>query len=440
MTARAESGSTALDVGSAEHTGVDHARAARVALILLTLTNLVNYIDRMLMPALAQPIKQEFGLSDAQVGVLTGFAFALVYAAAGIPIARLADRGARRTILAVSLAFWSIMTAVCGTVRSFGQLALARMGVGIGEAGCLPSSYSLLSDYFPPERRGVAIGWFIVGNCLGITIGFMLGGWLGAQVGWRNAFLIVGLPGLLLALAIRIFMREPPRGGERDTDTPLDMQQTWSLLVRNRSYRWAIAGNVAFTFVVHGTVAWLPAFFIRVHGASLTTAGVGTGVVVGVGMAVGTLVGGVWGDRLVRSGLERPQFLCIGAMLALALGYGVVFWVDSMTAAFAAAFVACVIGGLAASPNPTAILNVTESRVRATAAALNIMLCSLFGIGLAPVVIGLLSDLFAASRGSEALRYALTANIPACLIAAVIHFRTIHVMREGRLPIPDTSS
>ncbi|MET0657783.1 MAG: MFS transporter, partial [Steroidobacteraceae bacterium] len=400
-----------------DETQLNPVRAARVALVLLTLTNLVNYIDRMLMPALAQPIKQEFGLSDAQVGILTGFAFALVYAIAGIPIARLADRSVRRTILAVSLAFWSVMTAMCGLVKSFGQLALARVGVGIGEAGCLPSSYSLLSDYFPPERRGVAIGWFVVGNCLGITVGFMLGGWLGAQVGWRNAFLIVGLPGLLLAIAIRVFVREPPRSSGSGVDAQPDLRQTLKLLLRNRSYRWSIAGNVAFTFVIHGTVAWLPAFFMRSHEASLATAGAWTGIVVGIGMAVGTLAGGVWGDRLVRRGLERPQLLCIGAMMTLALGYLVVFWVGSMVVAFVAAFIACAVGALAASPNPTTILNVTESRVRATAAAVNVMLCSLFGIGLAPVLIGLLSDLLTPVMDTEALRYALTAVVPACLIA-----------------------
>jgi predicted MFS family arabinose efflux permease len=362
--------------------------------------------------------------------MLTGFAFALVYALAGIPIARLADRGVRRTILAVALAFWSLMTAACGLARSYGTLALARVGVGIGESGCTPTSYSLLSDYFPPERRGTAIAWFVVGNCLGITAGFALGGWLGAEIGWRNAFLVVGLPGLLLAIAIRIFVREPPRTPGHRNSAVLSTIQAVALLMHNRSYRWALAGNAAYTFLVYGPVAWLPAFFMRSHDLSLPVAGAWTGIVVGVGMAIGTLAGGVWGDRLTRSGLERPQFLCMGAVIALAFGYTAAFWAPSATGAFAATFVACAVGALAASPNPTAILNVSEPRVRATAAAVNVMVCSLFGIGLAPVLIGLLSDTFTPAVGVEALRYALTVSVVVCFIAAAIHRRTATVMQE----------
>ena len=399
-------------------------------MVLLTLASLVNYIDRMLLPALAQPIKLEFGLSDAQLGMLTGFAFALVYALAGIPIARLADRGVRRTILAVALAFWSVMTAVCGLAHSYWQLALARVGVGIGESGCQPTSYSLLSDYFPPERRGTAIAWFVIGNCLGITGGFALGGWLGAEIGWRNAFLVVGLPGVLLAIAIRLFAREPPRAAGHGSATAPNARQTASLLLRNRSYRWALAGNAMYTFLVYGPVAWLPAFFMRSHGLSLPVAGAWTGIVVGIGMAIGTLAGGIWGDRLTRRGLERPQFLCMGAVIALAFGYAIAFWAPSAPWAFAATFVACAIGALSASPNPTTLLNVTEPGIRATAAAVNVMVCSLFGIGLAPVFIGVLSDAFAPTAGVHALRYALTVSIGACFVAAAIHRRTATVMTE----------
>jgi predicted MFS family arabinose efflux permease len=405
-------------------------RDAIVALVLLTLASLVNYIDRMLLPVLAQPIKLEFGLSDTEVGVLTGFSFALVYALAGIPIARAADRGVRRTILAVALAFWSLMTAACGLARSYWHLALARVGVGIGESGCTPSSYSLLSDYFPPERRGTAIAWFVMGNCLGITIGFALGGWLGAHIGWRNAFLVVGLPGVLLAIAIRVFVREPPRGVEAGSAAPLSTAQTARLLFHNRSYRWALAGNAAYTYLIYGPVAWLPAFFMRTHDLSLQVAGTWSGIVIGVGMAIGTLTGGFWGDRLTRGGLERPQFLCMGAAVALAFGYAVAFWAPSAPLAFTAAFVACAIGGLAASPNPTTILNVSEPRVRATAAAVNVMVCSLFGIGLAPVLIGLMSDAFTPAAGPRALRYALTVSLGACFIAAAIHRRTATLMSE----------
>ena len=175
---------------------------AHRALFVLALVSFTNYVDRMILPAVSQPIKLEFGLSDTQIGLLNGLAFVVLYAASGVPLARLADRTSRPLVLAGALAFWSIATATCGFVRHFWQLALARACVGIGESACQPVGYAIISDYFPPDRRASAMAWFLVGNSLGVTAGFALGGWLGQTYGWRAAFVAVGIPGIALSLAV----------------------------------------------------------------------------------------------------------------------------------------------------------------------------------------------------------------------------------------------
>jgi predicted MFS family arabinose efflux permease len=405
--------------------------AAFVAVGLLTLTTFMSYTDRMLLPALLQPIKREFALSDTQLGLLGGFAFAIVYAVVGIPIARLADRRSRRTILACTLIVWSLMTATCGLARSFGQLALARIGVGVGEAGCVPTSLSLLSDYFPPQRRGTAVAFFGLGNTLGITAGLSLGGWLGELVGWRSAFVIVGLPGLLLAGCIMLFMKEPPRTGSY---SPVrNSRQVVRMLLANRAYCWLVAGGVAQTFLTYGVVQWLPSFFMRAHAVGLRSAGVTTGLVIGGGMAIGTLTGGFWGDRLTRGGLERPQFLCAGAMIFVTCFYAAALWVPSTSLASALVFVGAIFGAIPLSPTLTALLNVCEPGVRATATAANILTISLLSVGLAPAVIGSLSDLWQQTAGHDSLRYALTAILVVGPLGAVIYLRIAKVMRQDGL-------
>jgi predicted MFS family arabinose efflux permease len=401
---------------------------AIIAVGLLTLTNFMSYTDRMLLPALMQPIKREFTLSDTQLGLLSGFAFAIVYAVVGIPVARQADRRSRRTILACALAVWSVMTASCGLARSFVQLVLARVGVGVGEAGCSPTSLSLLSDYFPPHRRGTAVAFFGLGNTLGITAGLAAGGWLGELIGWRGAFVIVGLPGLILAALILAFLREPPRSkayapvlGSRHV-----MRALWS----NRAFCWLVAGTVCHVFITYGVVQWLPSFFMRIHGLGLRAAGVRTGATIGLGMAIGTLAGGVIGDRMTAGGLERPQYLCAASMILVVFAYGAAFWADSISLSFACAFAGAMFTALPLSPVLTAILNVCEPGLRATASAVSILTVSLLGVGLAPTVIGSLSDLWRPTLGVESLRYALSTILLMGIFAAMIHLRVARVMRE----------
>src|SRR5688572_22703355 len=185
---------------------------ARYVLALLFAVYVVNFIDRQILAILLEPIKADLGVTDTAMGFLTGIAFALFYTVAGIPIARLADRSVRRTVIAVGLAVWSGMTVLSGLARSFTQLALARIGVGIGEAACTPPAHSLLADYFPPERRGTALAVYGMGIHVGILFGFLVGGWMNELFGWRQALFVVGAPGLILAIVVRLTVREPVRG------------------------------------------------------------------------------------------------------------------------------------------------------------------------------------------------------------------------------------
>lgn len=414
-------------------------RDAWIGVALLTLVSFFNYVDRMVLPALVQPIKAEFQLSDAQVGMLTGLGFVLLYAFVGVPIARLADRRERRSILATALALWSLATAACGFARSFTHLLLARMSVGIGEAACQPIGYALLADYFPPQRRATALGLFMVGNSLGIMAGFGLGGWLGTQYGWRTAFLVVGLPGVLLAVALRILMREPPRSGmdARLAREPVGMFEAFALLFKNSAYVRIVAANVAYAIMIFGPIAWLPAFFIRTHGLSMQVVGLWTGIGIGIGMAVGMLVGGPLSDRLLRHGPERPLVLCAGASLVACGAYAVAFWAPVPQVAFAATFVAAAVGALCSPTNVASVQNVCDPRLRATASAILQIATSFLGIGVGPFLIGAMSDVFEVWVQAESLRYALTAALLSCLLAA---FAYLYAAAAVRTASTDASS
>ncbi|MET0658180.1 MAG: MFS transporter [Steroidobacteraceae bacterium] len=407
---------------------------AWVALLLLSLVSFVNYVDRMVLPALAEPIKAEFGLSDTQVGLMTGFAFVLLYAFTSVPMARFADRTHRSFVLSASLAFWSVATAACGLVRTFWELLIARVCVGVGESGCQPIGYALISDYFPAHQRATAMGWFLVGNSLGVTAGFAIGGALGAAYGWRTAFLVVGLPGLLLAIAMAVLMRNPPR--ETSAHHAPNDESTWAvfrMLIKDRTYRTLLLVNGVYSVLIFGPVAWLPTFFMRSHGLDLGSAGGGTGLAIGFGMAVGMVLGGICADRLVRQAPERPQLFCLATVIITGIAYAVVLQLPDPTWAFVATFVAAAIGALATPTNTTTIQNLCDANVRATAASLVTLMISLVGIGLAPFLIGLMSDWLAPSMGQESLRYALLISLLVSIPTAMLYWRVSKLIRNDAL-------
>lgn len=270
----------------------------RFVLVMLTIVYAFNFIDRQILVILQEPIKADMGLSDAQLGLLSGFSFALIYVTAGIPIAWLADRSNRRNIVSLALAVWSGMTAISGFAQNYTHLLLARIGVGLGEAGGSPPAHSMISDYFPPEQRGRALSFYSTGIYVGILFGFMFGGVLAESFGWRMAFLLVGIPGVLFALVLWLTVREPVRGGwdqAGEAEQRPSLAETLSLL-RNRPSFWYIALACALTsFSSYGIGNFFPSFLIRSHGLGIAEVGVILALVSGLTGALGTYLGAIWG-------------------------------------------------------------------------------------------------------------------------------------------------
>jgi predicted MFS family arabinose efflux permease len=276
--------------------------------IVLALVSFMNYTDRMVLPAVAQVIKLEFGLSDTQLGLLNGFAFVALYGVSSLPLARLADRTSRSLVLAGALAFWSVATAACGLVKNFWQLAIARACVGIGESACQPVGYALVSEQFPPERRNAAMGWFLLGNNLGIVAGFAIGGWIGAQYGWRTAFISVAIPGLVLAVVLAQF-RSPASAVALAGRPQPSFFATFLTLLKNRTYGYLVLLGGVFSMTIFGPVAFLPAFFVRSHSLRIDTVGTYSGLAIGLGMAVGVMVGRA--RRSARAGRRRAPAMAL---------------------------------------------------------------------------------------------------------------------------------
>ncbi|NNC54535.1 MAG: MFS transporter, partial [Pseudomonadales bacterium] len=288
--------------------GYEKAGYRRYVLVLLTLVYAVNFVDRQLVAILQEAIKADIGLSDTQLGLLTGFAFAMFYVLAGIPIARLADRSNRRNIISIAIAVWSCMTALSGMAGNFFQLLLARIGVGVGEAGCSPPAHSMISDMYPPRQRATALSFYSVGINIGIMVGFLLGGILNQYFGWRVAFIVVGAPGVLIALWFRFTVREPQRGwSERvEVDTAHVAFGRVVQFIWSHKYLVHISLGAAMSSMAGYSISsWSASFFIRSH--AVPTAELGAWLAVGVGIfgSIGTFGCGLLADKL---GVQNKRF------------------------------------------------------------------------------------------------------------------------------------
>jgi predicted MFS family arabinose efflux permease len=382
---------------------------------LLTVVNLFNYMDRMALAVLMPFIKQDLTLTDGQLGLLVGFAFSLIYAVCGIPLARWADRGVRKHIVSLALATWSVMTAVSGAAQNFLQLFAARIGVGVGEAGCLPGSQSMLCDYVPLQQRSGVFAIHNFGMYGGIMVGMGLSGWLGETIGWRWAFVALGLPGIVLAAIVWVTLREPKRGAfdKHVDDTTPSLMQVAQALYRCRTYRWLLLFVIVNAFVQYGLTQWWPSFYSRVFGLSLTSIGVYLGVALGVGSGLGVLVGGLVATKVVHHNGRYPLMLgASSTLLAIPTAVGSLFienqWTSIWLVALTGFFWSVSIGPVVAT-----VYSVVRPRMRALTGATNAFLISILGTGLGPLSVGLLSDLLAPTLGAHSLRYALL--LPVCL-------------------------
>jgi MFS family permease len=398
-----------------------------VAMTLLVLVNILNYFDRLLITVVAQPVKEHFALTDTQIGVLTGPAFVFVYVTATLFFGWLSDRRNRRNIIVWVLMLWSAMTALTGAAQNFLQLAIARAGVGIGEGGSNPAVLSFLGSTFPAESRGRAIAVFQSGGMIGILLTFLVGGWVAAEFGWRAAFLVAGVPGLLLAVAVLLCVREPERQPATDRRAAPPLSESLRLLRTNRAYTWIVVATSIAVIGNLGMLQWLPLFFIRSHGLGLKQIGIFFGPAVASGMMAGMLIGGWIGDRIGRNSPARSLVLCIGATIVLTPLYWTVLWVPSLPLALALTFFATATSVIY-SPSVTAVmLSVVQPQVRGMAIAVFNFLNGVLGQALFPVMIGILSDALLLSLGAESLRMALTIVIPVSLLSAMMFVRAMRI-------------
>ena len=389
-------------------------------LAILFLVYVFNFIDRQVLSILLEPIKEDLGVSDTFMGFLTGFAFVFFYTFAGIPIAGWADRGSRRGIIALGLLVWSSMTALSGMARSGFQLALARIGVGVGEAAGTPPAHSLLSDYFPPERRATALALYAMGIYVGVAAAFMGGGWVGSHFGWRTVFWGVGLIGLPLALTVRLTVRELPRGysdpGPRRSIAPVALGSAIATLVRNRSFVWVVLGTSIQSLSGYGIMTWGPTFLIRQHDLPLMEVGFTLGIPIGVMGALGVWLGGWLADRMGQR--DARWYMWLPALeTALLIPFALAFiLLDDLFWALAAFYPFYLLGAMYVGPMHSTIQGLVAPNLRARASAVNLFVVNMIGLGVGPLLIGFLNDAFAERWGAGGIRYSM---LTAALIGAL---------------------
>lgn len=402
------------------------------ALGLLTLVYLLSYLDRQILSILLEPIKRELALSDTQLGFLGGLAFAVFYTFFAIPMAAWSDRKSRRTLIAVVVALWSVMTALSGLAVGFVTLLAARIGVAVGESGAGPAAQSLIADYFGPQGRGRAMSVFFLGIPLGILIGFLAGGWIAQLFGWRAAFFVVGLPGVAVAALVWLTLQEPPRGhseGLRADQHAPSVRETLRYLWNTRSFRHIALGAGLQAFAGYGSITWIPSFLIRVHGMSVGEVGTWLALLVGIGSGIGTILGGVWADRLSKRDVRWSLWLPGAAIFAAApFMVFVCLWPERLEVLMVYA-IPVVLSAVWTGPIHAVVQTIVKVRMRAMAAAVLLFVINLIGLGLGPQVIGVLSDLLRDSLGNESLRYALLIIIPAAVWSALHYWLGARTLR-----------
>ncbi|MCW6530306.1 MULTISPECIES: MFS transporter [Sphingomonas] len=387
------------------------ARIPRGAIVLLlSAIYAVNYIDRQILAIILEHIKHEFGVSDTLLGLLVGPAFALFYATLGMPIALAADRMSRSRIIAASLACFSVMTLACGLAARFWQLVVARMLTGVGEAGTGPASQSIISDLYPPAERATAQAIYATGVNVGLMIAFFAGGWIADNYGWRAAFIAAGVPGLVLTLLVVLILRDPPRAVVARTGAEARLGFLW----RQRSYRYIVLGTAMSAFSGYGITAFVPAFLIRSHGMGSTEVGLIFALIVGLGGGLGTYATGRIADLAARRGGIQRNLLVPAVAAIIATPFWVPFFLSGKVAvAIAAAVIPVSLSASFIGPCVATIQTITPPAMRARAAAIQLFVGNLIGLGLGPLVIGVLSDLLRPLLGADSLRYAMFAGVAA---------------------------
>ena len=404
-------------------------KARHYALGILVVVYTFNFIDRQILSILLQPVKADLGLSDTAMGMLTGFAFAMFYATLGIPIARFADRTNRRNLIAWALAIWSGFTALSGLAQNFWHLLVARIGVGVGEAGCSPPAHSMIADYYPAEQRATALGIYSLGIPFGIMFGLFAGGWINEFFGWRAAFFVVGVPGLILALIVRYTLAEPPRGmaeGRTDSGEQPSIGETLSYLWAKKSFRHMSFAGALSAFVGYGFVTWAPAFLIRSYGMGTGEIGTWFGLILGIPGGLGIFLGGYLADKFGAKDPKWYLWTTAIALLVLTPFNLLVYLATDSTMSLIGMIIPVILGNFYQATTFSQTQGISALRMRAVAAGILLFILNFIGLGFGPQVVGIVSDLLSDAYGPESLRYAL-------LICSLVNiWAAVHYFIAGR--------
>jgi predicted MFS family arabinose efflux permease len=409
-------------------------------LFMLTIVYVFNFIDRQVLVILQESIKKDLHLSDAQLGFLSGFTFAIFYAVLGVPIARLADRTNRRNIITLSLGLWSIMTAVSGTARNFIQLAAARIGVGVGEAGGSPPAHAMISDYFPPRRRSTALSIYSTGIYFGTLIGYIMGGYLNQRLGWRTAFFAVGAPGIIFSLLFYATVKEPRRGST-DATAALPAAETHSfrevlkLLYSKKTFIYLTIATSLLVFCIYGLLNWAPSFLGRIHGMTPAERGRALGLALGIGGAMGSFAGGALTDRFGKK--DRQWYLKIPAfaiLLSIPFAIGALYLKSNILSVVCFGCTAA-LQSMYLGPSLAVAHSLVPASMRALTSAVLFLALNFIGLGFGPWIVGMISDYLTPSLGVGALRSAMSIVLVISLISAMLFFRTAKTLA----PTPQSS-
>lgn len=378
-------------------------------LVILTIVYAFNFIDRQILVILQPLIKSELDLSDTQLGLLTGFSFAIFYTVLGIPIARLADKSNRRNIIAIALTVWSAMTVVSGFAQNFFQLLLARMGVGVGEAGGSPPAHSMISDMFAEKKRATALAVYSAGLYLGVVLGYTLGGYFGEMFGWRQTFFLVGVPGVVLALILWLTVPEPPRNTSKKASPTFG--ETFRHLRALKSFPYIALGCALSAFISYGTGNFMPGYMVRYHNIPLSDIGLVLGLTGGGGGIIGTFLGGYLTDKL-GSKDARWYLWLPGITAILSVPFAMFAFNTSHTELMLVSyFIFAILGTLYLAPAIAVSHSLVRPNMRAMTSAILFFVLNLIGLGLGPVAVGFLSDTLREMNGTDSLPMALTIGV-----------------------------
>ncbi|SEH19616.1 Predicted arabinose efflux permease, MFS family [Sphingopyxis sp. YR583] len=406
----------------------DTATPVRRMLWVLLAVYILNFLDRQIVNILAEPIARDLSLSDADIGLLTGLAFALFYTFLGIPIARYADKPTTNRIglISVSLAVWSGMTVLCGMAQNFTQLLLARIGVGVGEAGCTPAAHSLITDRVEPAKRASAIAFYGLGIPIGSLLGLIVGGLVADQWGWRVAFMVVGVPGILLALVLPMMIKEVRHKAPADTAAPAAEFNVFGALREvfgTRAFLYIAIASSFTAFLGYGKGVWALILFQRSHGLSPGETGLLLGVALGIAGILGTWLGGYLADRFGK--VDRRHMLttpAVGMAIAAPILF-VGYWVDEWHVAIALLFIPTLLNAAYYGPTFACVHGLVRPQARAMASAVMLFLQNLIGLGLGPLLFGIASEMLKPSVGVESVRYVLYGAAWLGLIPAFFFWR-----------------